>query len=312
MKQEDEGRRAILKPIPAKRPDAVTTVVEQYLRNKLPDLAPKSRIVYETGIRYFLGFLNDVGVMRMSQIRPEHVLAFQHGLAAGHGLTAASTRVYIKVAMYVCRFAVETGRMAENPFANYPKSLMGYRRPTITSEMAQKMIEAGDRESKIERRDTAIIGLFYSAALPVSALLRLDVCGKQPPLNGIFPDGRVIYQAGSGRVVKIGIDQRTIALVDDWLAVRHAFARRSSEPAIFLSRRGRRMTFSSIDALVKRRARVVGLTGVSASQLRRRRGIEIISRTGIEAASFQLGHATTKNTRDILGEEIEALGLQGA
>ena len=302
-------------PIPAGRPDGVDVIVGQWLKTKMPGLKPETRRVYTIGARHFLGFMLSIDVTQIRQIKPDHVLAYRNGLSAGHGLSLATQKIYLKIARYVCEYAIASGRLSENPFDNAVRSQVlttGIARHTIECGDIKKMIEACGETSTADRRDRAIIGLLFSAALPLRAAIKLNEFNiRQPPVNCVQPSGTVVYAAHGGRVVEVGIDPQTLEFIEAWLDVRHAYARKNSPPALFLSRRGNRMTLSSLNGLIQRRAKAVGLLGVNASGIRKRRAVEIMASAGVKAASFHLGHNCEKTTREILGPEIAAFGIDG-
>jgi integrase/recombinase XerC len=148
------------------------------------------------------------------------------------------------------RFLVRRGWMARNPARDVRSPRPGRRLPSfLPKDESAALLDLGDRDSPLARRDAAIVELLYAAGLRVAECAGLDL----DDLDRAQGTVRVLGKGRKERMVPVG----EIAL--DALEA-HLTARGTAKGPLFRNARGGRLTARSIRDIVRRRARAAGLT----------------------------------------------------
>ena len=167
-----------------------------------------------------------------------------------------------------------------------------------------------DADPWIEARDAAMTELLYSCGLRVAELVGLDV----RPDQNTQSQGRgwIDLQAGDAHVQGKGSKRRIVPVgrkaseaLQHWLAQRSsalagaAQVKAQSEPALFIGRRGERLTGQSVWARLKQRGRQAGLaSGVHPHVLRHSFASHMLQSSGdLRAVQELLGHSSIATTQ---------------
>ncbi len=147
-------------------------------------------------------------------------------------------------------------------------------------------------EGGLDIRDRAIFELMYSSGLRLAETVSLD-------LGDVDLTEALVHVTGKGskqRVVPVG----TVACqwLANWLGERHALAA-GTETALFVSRRGTRLTARSVQARLARWARIQGLgRPVHPHMLRHSFASHMLESSGdLRAVQELLGHADISTTQ---------------
>ncbi|HET7369662.1 MAG TPA: tyrosine recombinase XerC [Gammaproteobacteria bacterium] len=174
----------------------------------------------------------------------------------------------------------------EMPMPKLPKHL-----PVTldTDQMAQLLEAAPDDPTAV--RDHAIMELLYSSGLRLAELVALD-------LDDLADDAtvRVIGKGSKERVVPVG--SRARAALAQWCKLRRDWAA-IDEPALFVSRRGTRLTPRAVQSRVKQWARRQGAAAnVHPHLLRHSCASHVLeSSSDLRAVQELLGHANLSTTQ---------------
>ena len=157
-------------------------------------------------------------------------------------------------------------------------------------DCAQLLDRAAD--GLLEVRDAAMFELFYSSGLRLSELAGLDLAR----LDLAEGEVTVVGKGGKTRIVPVGAQAR--AALQTWLAQRAALAP-AEQQAVFLNRRGARLTPRSIELRLDRWARKVGLAShVHPHLLRHSFASHVLQSSGdLRAVQEMLGHASLSATQ---------------
>jgi site-specific recombinase XerD len=219
--------------------------------------------------------------------------------AAGLGARRlAATTVARKLAASRAFFRTlrEHGWVAQNPaeLVGAPKRPSHLPR-VLRPDEAAALLDAIPARTPLELRDRALFELAYGSGLRAEELTRLDV-------GSIDHDGELVRVEGKGdktRFVPVG--EHALRRLGDWLARgRPALATaRDDDPALFLSRTGRRLHTSDVRrrlAAWARRAAVSG--GVHPHALRHSFATHLLE-GGADLRAIQelLGHASISTTQ---------------
>ena len=190
----------------------------------------------------------------------------------------------------------ERGLVKVNPCDGMraPKSPRRLPKALSVDEAARLLEPADDGDSRLEARDAAMFELLYSSGLRLAELVGLD----RDALDGILHEGevRVLGKRSKPRLIPVGAQARR-ALVA-WAAVRDELAA-ADEPALFINRRGRRISPRSVELRLAQRALRLGLPQhVHPHMLRHSFASHVLQSSGdLRAVQEMLGHASIASTQ---------------
>ena len=153
------------------------------------------------------------------------------------------------------RFLARTGRITNDPSALIQAPKLPRRLPALVgAEAASALVEAPKRapRRRVEERlrDAAVLETLYGSALRVSEVHGLNLASLEDAAGSL----RVIGKGDKQRLVPVGGRCRQALL--EYLEVRAALADRRTgfldDRALFVSRRGKRLSVRTIQSLVKR------------------------------------------------------------
>ncbi|WP_435103075.1 tyrosine recombinase XerC [Arhodomonas sp. AD133] len=216
-------------------------------------------------------------------------------IAARHrrGLGARSLARVLAAIRSLYRYLLRQGAVAYDPAADISPPKVRRRLPeTLAVDEAARLLDVETGDDPLARRDRALFELVYGSGLrlaEVAALDAADVAGDPDSL-------RVTGKGARTRIVPVGRFARQA--VRAWLAVRTSLAP-ADEPALFVSRRGRRLAHRSIQQRVKALARQQGLhRPVHPHMLRHAFATHLLESSGdLRAVQELLGHANIGTTQ---------------
>lgn len=162
---------------------------------------------------------------------------------------------------------------------------------------AHQPTDAGD--ARLLVRDHAICELLYSSGLRIAELVALDVHASGHAAGWIdLPDAtaHVLGKGSKRRTVPVGAP--ALAALQAWLAVRTELAK-AGDAALFVGRRGGRLTDGQIRQRLKRLGQSAGLaTPVHPHMLRHSAASHLLQSSGdLRAVQEFLGHADIATTQ---------------
>ncbi len=163
---------------------------------------------------------------------------------------------------------------------------------TLSTDQAAHLLE-GSAEDVLERRDKAMFELFYSSGLRLAELASLDVRGGLDLEAGMV---EVLGKRRKQRSVPVGEQARTALAA--WLEQRPALAA-PDEKALFVSRRGTRLSMRMIQVRLARWAALRGIDRrVHPHVLRHSFASHVLQSSGdLRAVQEMLGHASISSTQ---------------
>jgi integrase/recombinase XerC len=159
--------------------------------------------------------------------------------------------------------------------------------------------EDDDTDPALAARDQCIVELLYGCGLRVGELVGLDVRASGEAAGWIDAAEAEAQVLGKGRKRRsVPVGGPALQALAQWLALRGTLAD-AGEPALFVSRRGTRLTDSQVRSRLKRRALQAGLpTHVHPHMLRHSFASHLLQSSGdLRAVQELLGHANISTTQ---------------
>lgn len=191
------------------------------------------------------------------------------------------------------KFLLREGFIKTNPIIALSSPKVEKKLPEFLSiEEALELVETAQGNDFLTVRDRAILETFYSTGIRISELVALNV-EDIDFINGII---KVFGKGKKERLVPIG--DKALRAIKFWLDKR-ILKGYGSKSALFLNKKGTRITERSVERIIKKYALKAGLyKNISAHTLRHSFATHLLER-GADLRSVQelLGHANLTTTQ---------------
>ncbi|BDX17962.1 tyrosine recombinase XerC [Halopseudomonas aestusnigri] len=170
-----------------------------------------------------------------------HFIASQHQ----HGLAPRSLQRLLSAIRSFYRFLQREGRSRQNPAQDLraPKAPRTLPR-TLDADLTAQLLDNTGEDDWLQRRDQAMLELFYSSGLRLSELAGLDMADLDLQQGEV----RVTGKGNKTRVLPVGRMARRA--LRDWFSVRPA--REGAQQPVFVSQRGSALTPRAIQLRLRR------------------------------------------------------------
>jgi integrase/recombinase XerC len=220
----------------------------------------------------------------------------------GAGLAPRSIALHLAAWRGLYRWLGRQGAVKLNPVDGVRAPKAGKPLPKALSvEHSMLLADHHDQETDplLDARDRCMVELLYGGGLRVGELVALDVHASDHAAGWIdrqSGDAHVLGKGSKRRSVPAG--KTALEALDAWLSVRDQLAL-PGEPALFVSKRGTRLTASQVRSRLKRRALAAGLpTHVHPHMLRHSFATHLLQSSGdLRAVQELLGHAHISTTQ---------------
>jgi integrase/recombinase XerC len=221
----------------------------------------------------------------------------------GAGLAPGSIAIVLAAWRGFYRWLGKAGLVTANPVEGVRAPRAGKPLPKALSvDHAVALAEhRGDdaADSRLEARDRCIVELLYGCGLRIAELVGLDVRASAHAAGWIDAADASAHVLGKGskrRSVPVG--RAALAALAEWQTQRAALAR-DDESALFVSRRGTRLTPSQLRSRLRTRAVQAGVpTHVHPHMLRHSFATHLLQSSGdLRAVQELLGHANIATTQ---------------
>ncbi len=190
---------------------------------------------------------------------------------------------------------VRSGQAEQNPAELLPTPKSGSKLPRVLGpDEVARLLERIPATTPLEVRDRAIFELTYSCGLRADEVVQLD-------LRSVDFDGEALRVVGKGqktRIVPIG-EPAQRALERYVQRARPALDAPADEPALFLSRRGRRLSTSDVRRRLARWVEAAAVAGRITPHALRHSFATHLLEGGADLRSIQelLGHSSVSTTQ---------------
>ena len=255
---------------------------------------------YRRDLEKFTDFLTRREITTLRQLVVAQARMFPAQLNQS-GLSSRSIQRALSAVRTLYRYLLRESKVAINPFltardVGHRQAVIAPRAerrlpPTLSIEEIAQLVTI-DPRTDLDRRDRAILELFYSSGLRLAELSGLDL-GDLDLGDAVV---RVMGKGAKTRIVPIGGYAREAVLA--WLNVRPACAR-ESEQALFVNRSGTRLGARAIQQRVAVWAQRQGLgRRVHPHMLRHSFASHVLeSSSDLRAVQELLGHADISTTQ---------------
>ena len=263
-------------------------------------LAARTVALYREALVRLEGAAAVAGVA-LERAEPHHLRGWAAQLRA-RGLAPRSIAIALAAWRGLYRWWGRQGLVAANPVAGLraPKAARPLPK-ALSVEQAMALAEHAPArgDALLLARDRAIVELLYGAGLRVGEIVGLDVQAGAGGSGWIDREDGTAHVLGKGskrRSVPVG--RAALAALAPWLDARARLAR-ADETALFVSRRGTRLTASQLRLRLKARALAAGLpTHVHPHMLRHSFASHLLQSSGdLRAVQELLGHASIATTQ---------------
>jgi integrase/recombinase XerC len=280
--------------------------VEAYLAHLRVErrLAPRTLALYRHALEDLLARAGAQPVA-LTAVEPHHVRRWA-GQRRDEGLAPRSLALMLSAWRGLYRWLGREGRVRANPVDGVrapraarplPKALGVDQAVGLAAHVPPRPDDAIGRAA--QARDQAVVELLYGCGLRVGELVALD-CGPGAGATG-WVDladamAHVLGKGGKRRAVPVG--GPAVLALREWLGCRAALAA-ADEPALFVGRRGRRLTAGQVRTGLKQRALQAGLpTHVHPHMLRHSYASHLLQSSGdLRGVQELLGHAHIRTTQ---------------
>jgi integrase/recombinase XerD len=250
---------------------------------------------YKNDLNQLAGFLEESGITPWEDFNRQAVLSYLTNLKERR---YAATTVARKVAAIKSFFGflVAEGLVKENPTREVPSPRVGKSlpKPISITQARQLLEETEKRDTPEAKRDKAMLHLLYASGMRVSELVSLN-------LNDIDTEGGYVRCFGKGGKERlIPIHSQAVAALKDYISQgRPRLKAGGGEEALFLNRRGERLTRQGLWQILKGHAKSANLgVEITPHTLRHSFATHMLS-GGADLRSVQelLGHANISTTQ---------------
>ena len=259
-------------------------------------LSPRTIEAYAGDLRHLRAHLAERGIDRVEQISPRELSAFASYLDDRRMAMSSRARVLVSVRR-ILRYAQGQGVIDSDVLEGLqtPKRVRTLPR-ILRQEETSALIEAAYSEDPLGLRDVAMLEILYGAGLRVSELVGL-------PIAAVDNRGLLLHVVGKGgkeRVVPMG-DFAAKALAVYFKKARPILLadRVDHDHAVFLTRRGRKMTRQNFFTRLRQHAVKAGIASdrISPHVLRHAFATDLLEGgADLRAIQSMLGHADLSTT----------------
>lgn len=236
----------------------------------------------------------------LAEVDTAQLAAFVAWLRSGGRADSTVARITVAV-RGLHRFALAEGLLDHDPGADLEQVRVpaGLPKP-LTEEEVERLLDSVVGDDPLARRDRAVLEVLYGTGLRISELCGLDLSDLDLEAGLL----RAFGKGGKERIVPLGRCARDA--LTSWLApggreelLPESVAQRGDADALFLNRRGRRLSRQSAWELVRRHGLAAGLAGkLSPHVLRHSCATHLLDHgADVRAVQELLGHSSISTTQ---------------
>ena len=285
-----------------------TALTERYLEHARVQkrLAPRTLALYSEDLHKLMTAAAQAGIA-LTAVQNHHVRRWVAQMHAG-GRSGRGIALILSGWRGFYTWLGREGLVSANPVQDVraPRQARPLPKALGVDEAVQLADHvAEDDDPWLEARDAAMVELLYGCGLRVGELVGLDVAASDAAQRGgrgwiDLPSAEVQVQGKGSKRRGVPLGTQALAALQRWLALRDQVAGQGDAAmALFIGRRGTRLTPQSIWQRLKRRSLLAGLaTPVHPHMLRHSFASHVLqSSSDLRAVQELLGHAHIGTTQ---------------
>ena len=285
-----------------------TALTERYLEHARVQkrLAPRTLALYSEDLHKLMTAAAQAGIA-LTAVQNHHVRRWVAQMHAG-GRSGRGIALILSGWRGFYTWLGREGQISANPVQDVraPRQARPLPKALGVDEAVQLADHvAEDDDPWLEVRDAAMVELLYGSGLRVGELVGLDVAASDAAQRGgrgwiDLPSAEVQVQGKGSKRRGVPLGTQALAALQRWLALRDQVAGQGDAAmALFIGRRGTRLTPQSIWQRLKRRSLLAGLaTPVHPHMLRHSFASHVLqSSSDLRAVQELLGHAHIGTTQ---------------
>ncbi len=262
-------------------------------------LSTNTVAAYRRDLEGYAHFLEERGVESLADVTAVEITEFLRQRTAEVARASVARALVSVRALHA--FALEEGLVDENPAADISPPKAEQRLPKALSiDEVERLLAAPDRTDVIGLRDAALLELLYSTGARISEICSLDI---DDATDLLADSGSVLKLLGKGnkqRFVPVGSYARQ-ALDAYLVRARPTLAQKAktSDHALLLNQRGRRLGRQSAWAIIRAAAEKAGIDAeVSPHSLRHSFATHLLAGgADLRVVQELLGHSSVATTQ---------------
>ena len=285
-----------------------TALTERYLEHARVQkrLAPRTLALYSEDLHKLMTAAAQAGIA-LTAVQNHHVRRWVAQMHAG-GRSGRGIALILSGWRGFYTWLGREGQISANPVQDVraPRQARPLPKALGVDEAVQLADHVAEGDDPwLEARDAAMVELLYGSGLRVGELVGLDVAASDAAQRAgrgwiDLPSAEVQVQGKGSKRRGVPLGTQALAALERWLALRDQVAGQGDAAmALFIGRRGTRLTPQSIWQRLKRRSLLAGLaTPVHPHMLRHSFASHVLqSSSDLRAVQELLGHAHIGTTQ---------------
>lgn len=273
--------------------DSEQSWVEKFIRHLQYErrLSPLTCKHYQRDLRALTGYCEQVGVAKWGNLDDEHLRSYASGLFR-KGLSPRTIQRQISAVRTFFRYLLREKHVTKNPVQTVKAPKTPKRLPeNLDADRMARLLDLPGKGPLVSR-DRAMLELLYSSGLRLAELTDLNL-GDVDMADGTV---RVTGKGNKDRVIPVG--RKAIEALLAWLRERVGMANHD-ETALFVSKRGSRISPRSVQARVDHWAKRQGIDSKVYPHLFRHSFASHLLESSHDLRGVQelLGHANISTTQ---------------
>ena len=265
--------------------------IDNYIKYiaEIKNLSSNTSNSYKRDLKKLSSYLEDIGVKSYKVINDDTCMGWIGSLFSNNNNPRTIQR-HISSAKGFFRFLKKNGVISSSPFEliESPKT-PSYLPEVLSPEDIEQLLNFKPKDS-LEIRDLAIVELMYSSGLRVSETININIDHIEE--NKTFL--RVFGKGSKTRLVPVG--RYAINAINNWVDERDKYS--NDDNALFINKKGSRLSVRSIQLRLKRLATKQGLPPVNPHMLRHSFATHMLESSGdLRTIQELLGHSSLSTTQ---------------
>ncbi len=254
---------------------------------------------YRNDLGQFLGYLQRLDLARRPRgwgnVTRDHIVSYMLDMKEREYASSTVARKVASVKSFF-NFLVEQGHLKKNPADELDSPKVEKHLPSaIPTDDVDRLLAAPQGESPTAYRDRALLESLYATGLRVSELVALDV-------SDVDVNAGTVRCTGKGNKERIlPVYDRALQVIGDYITEGRPVLVKNNdeEKALFLNRRGKRLTRQGLWLIIKRYVDQMDIQGhVTPHTLRHSFATHMLrGGAGLREVQQMLGHANISTTQ---------------